>query len=380
MSFNTRKQEQNNKFNSKELQQKRRGRPKNDIGIAKPSTKKRGRPRKKPEKPPKPVGRNRKPKTTKEILEEEALAKKQAKEQEKQIRREALTAKQIEEKLKKERKIKKKIERKRLQSDEYSEYTFGAPREGHSFFTVKKLLLFLLIIALATSSLIVISWYKTTRYTEQKMKELSHNTVIVETKEQNLESKFLYKINFEELKSINKDAIAYIIIEGTNINYPVLQTKNNEYYSNHDIEKKSDESGAIYIDYKNNKRLTDQNTIIYGNYLKNEKMFTQTEKIVLGELGNDVSIEIHTPEKSIRFKVFSAYTTITEEDIKNNQMSEEEYKQYIETIKSKSQKEFSTKPDGTKQIITLSTYDKTAKKTILIHAVAEETEELEKTE
>ena len=82
MNFNTKKTESNNKFNNIDDNKKRRGRPKNDIGIARPSTKKRGRPRKNPEKPPKPVGRNGRPKTTKEILEEEAIAKKQAKEQE----------------------------------------------------------------------------------------------------------------------------------------------------------------------------------------------------------------------------------------------------------------------------------------------------------
>ena len=58
MNFNTNKTESNNKFNSINFAKKRRGRPKKDEGIAKPSTKKRGRPRK--EDAPKKRGRPKK--------------------------------------------------------------------------------------------------------------------------------------------------------------------------------------------------------------------------------------------------------------------------------------------------------------------------------
>lgn len=374
MNFNTKKTESNNKFNNIDDNKKRRGRPKNDIGIARPSTKKRGRPRKNPEKPPKPVGRNGRPKTTKEILEEEAIAKKQAKEQEKLVRQEALTAKQIEDKLKRERKIRSRIERKRMQSDEYSEYYFGAPREGHNFFTVKRLLLFLLIVAFASSSFIVVGWYKRTTLTERKMKELASKVVLIDTKEGSSESSFRYTINFQELKSMNADAVAYIIIEGTDIKYPVMQTTNNEYYLSHDIDKKSNECGAIYMDYQNDKRVTDKNTVIYGHNLKNGKMFADIEKIASGELGNDVNIEIYTPEKSMRFKVFSAYTTIPEEFSVNTEITEKDYDQYVERLKSKSEKEFVGKPEKSNQIISLSTCDKTGNQRVLVHAELEDIE------
>ncbi len=373
MNFNTNKTESNNKFNSINFAKKRRGRPKKDEGIAKPSTKKRGRPRKNPAQPPKPVGRNGRPKTTKEILEEEELARKQAKEQEKLIRQEALTAKQIEDRLKKERKIKSKIERKRMKSDEYSEYYFGAPKEGHNLFTVKRLLLFILVLAFVGSSYIVVGWYHRTTRTEKKYENVASKVVLINERDENSDSKF-DTVNFQELKSINADAVAWIKIGGTTINYPVMQTTNNEYYLSHDIYKKSDQCGAIYMDYQNDKRVIDKNTVIYGHHIKKGIMFADIVKIASGELGKDVDIYIYTPEKSMRFKVFSAYTTIPEEFSIDTEVTEKDYDQYVETLKNKSTIEFVGKPEKSNQIISLSTCDKTGKERVLVHAELEDIE------
>jgi len=338
---------------------KRRGRPKkSEQGIAKPSNKKRGRPRKYP---PKSTG-NRERKPEESTKQEETI-----------VRSEPLTSKQMEEKLKRERKLKIKQERKnRYIDDEYeyeyeNEYEFP-PGRNISF---NKILLILLLIVFIVSSSLVIRWYVKTLNTEKKYENIASKVVLIGKKDESAESNF-DTVNFQKLKSINADAVAWIKIDGTTINYPVMQTTNNEFYSKNDIYKKNDSCGSIYMDYQNDKRLVDKNTVIYGYYIKRGIMFADLDKICKGKLGKDIDIYIYTPEKSMRFKVFSSYTTIPEEYSINTQITEKEYEQYVETLKNKSEKEFNGKPDYSNQIITLSTCDKLGKKRILVHAELED--------
>ena len=53
-------------------------------------------------------------------------------------------------------------------------------------------------------------------------------------------------VNFEELKKINKDVIGWIFIDGTQINYPILQGKDNEYYLTHMIDRKYNKSRKYF--------------------------------------------------------------------------------------------------------------------------------------
>ncbi|MGN1331002.1 MAG: class B sortase [Clostridia bacterium] len=365
---------------AQDVQKRKRGRPKKvDEGIARPSTKKRGRPRKNPEQPPKPVGRPNKGDKAQGI----EISKK--KKEEKPVKRKYLTAKQMEEKLRRERKIREKQEKKRLKDKNISlyynlesEYEFEdanakrMPKVRRKIKFRKVLLLVLLIIFFASSS-IVVSWYVRTSNAAKKYENIATQVLLIGKKDANAESNF-DTVNFQELKSINADAVAWIKIEGTTINYPVLQTTNNEYYLNNDIYKKADQCGSIYMDYQNDKRLVDKNTVIYGHHIKRGIMFADLEKICAGELGNDVDIYIYTPEKSMKFKVFSAYKNIPEEYSINTEITEKEYGQFVETLKNKSEKEFVGNPDKSNQIITLSTCDKSGKERILVHAELDDIE------
>jgi len=334
--------------------QKRRGRPKkSEQGIAKPSNKKRGRPRKYPPQPPKATGnRGRK-------------AEESEKQEEKIVRSEPLTSKQMEEKLKKERKLKAKQERK----NRYINYEYEFPPRRRINFS--QILLVVLLLVFIVSGSVVANWFIRTSNAEKKYENIASKVVLIGKKDESAESNF-DTVNFQELKSINADAVAWIKIDGTTINYPVMQTTNNEYYLNNDIYKKSDSCGSIYMDYQNDKRVVDKNTVLYGHYIKRGIMFADLEKICKGDLGKDIDIYIYTPEKSMRFKVFSSYTTIPEEYSINTEITEKEYEQYVETLKNKSEKEFNGKPDYSNQIITLSTCDKSGKKRILVHAELED--------
>lgn len=81
------------------------------------------------------------------------------------------------------------------------------------------------------------------------------------------------EINFDILKSKNKDIVAWIYSEGTQINYPIVQSKDNDYYLRRLLDGTYNQGGTIFMDYRNNKNFEDYNTIIYGHNMKNNTMF-----------------------------------------------------------------------------------------------------------
>lgn len=66
---------------------------------------------------------------------------------------------------------------------------------------------------------------------------------------------------------------AWILAEGTGIDYPIMQTADNEYYLSHLYDGTSNSNGSIFMDYRNTGIFTDDNTVIYGHHMKNGAMF-----------------------------------------------------------------------------------------------------------
>lgn len=78
---------------------------------------------------------------------------------------------------------------------------------------------------------------------------------------------------FEDLQAKNPDVKAWLTIYDTKIDYPLVQTDNDDYYMNHDVFGEIQASGSLFIDYRNNERFQDFNTIIYGHHMSERKMF-----------------------------------------------------------------------------------------------------------
>ncbi|WBW49368.1 class B sortase [Peptoniphilus equinus] len=112
--------------------------------------------------------------------------------------------------------------------------------------------------------------------------DINHNvlTHITETTQHNLDvaslesSKNMYKQEeIARLQTINSDVVGIIDIPNTRIQYPVLQGKDNDYYLKKNINKDNDSKGAIFMDYENDIKHSD-NLIIYGHNMLNGTMFS----------------------------------------------------------------------------------------------------------
>lgn len=81
----------------------------------------------------------------------------------------------------------------------------------------------------------------------------------------------------EALHSINSDLYGWIQIEGTSVDYPIMQSNDNAYYVTHDFYKNESSNGSLFLDYRNN-TLEDTNLIVYGHNIRSGDMFGSLKK------------------------------------------------------------------------------------------------------
>lgn len=104
---------------------------------------------------------------------------------------------------------------------------------------------------------------------------------------------------YAELYALNNDLIGWISIDGTNINYPVMQTKDRpDYYLKRNFEQKYSDYGVPYVAENCNIDISD-NTIIYGHHMKNGTMFS--------DLCNYISQEFYEGHRIIRFDTLGGF-------------------------------------------------------------------------
>lgn len=81
------------------------------------------------------------------------------------------------------------------------------------------------------------------------------------------------EVDFDALLEKNADIIGWLYSEDTPINLPVAQSSDNEYYLRRLIDETWNSAGTLFVDYRNGRDFSDNNTIIYGHNMKNKEMF-----------------------------------------------------------------------------------------------------------
>lgn len=83
---------------------------------------------------------------------------------------------------------------------------------------------------------------------------------------------------YQTLYSLNKRLIGWVKIYDTYIDYPVLQTVNNDYYLNHNFDQEEDKNGSIFLDKDCSIYPRSTNLILYGHHMRSGRMFGQLNK------------------------------------------------------------------------------------------------------
>lgn len=163
-------------------------------------------------------------------------------------------------------------------------------------------------------------------------------------------------VDFDKLWQENKDIVAWIYSPNTQINYPVVQTKDNNYYLRRLLNGKYNIAGTIFMDYRNSPDLSDYNTMIYGHNMKNDTMFGSLAKYKKQEYYEEHPvIYIVTPEKKFEMNLFAGYITDANSYIYNASMNKEEQKKYIEDSISLSTFKSNVEISDEEKIVTFST-------------------------
>ena len=181
----------------------------------------------------------------------------------------------------------------------------------------------------------------------------------------------LINVDFSELKKKNSDTVAWINVNNTNINYPIVQTSDNDFYLDHSYDKSYNEAGWVFLDYRNDSSFSDKNTIIYAHSRLDKTMFGSLSKTLKPEWYENKDnhiIRISNEKENSLWQIFSVYVIETESYyITTNFNSDEEYLTFLETMKSRSRYDFDTNLSASDRIITLSTCYDDDRKTV-VHA------------
>lgn len=179
-------------------------------------------------------------------------------------------------------------------------------------------------------------------------------------------------VDFAKLKEINSDTKAYIKMNNLDVDMPVVQTTNNDFYLTHSFDRTKNSAGWVFGDFRNDWNDLKANTIIYGHNRKNYAMFGSLKRIFEKKWYENVDnhkVYISTEDKNMVFQIFSAYTIPTETYyLKNEFSSVEEHEMFLNTLTSRSRIDFGIRPTVKDKILTLSTCHTSDAKTV-IHAV-----------
>ncbi len=173
-----------------------------------------------------------------------------------------------------------------------------------------KILIIVFIIILITSLFFLIKDFLEYRESSDINTELIENVITNDiTKEE-------FIINWNELKSANKDIIAWIRIKNTNINYPILKDNDSLKYLNRSYTGKYNKNGSIFT--LNANPFIDNVTIIHGHNMKSGLMFSDLSKYMNKNFFNENNtIEIYTEKQNYIGTIFSCYSIGIETEERN---------------------------------------------------------------
>ena len=179
-------------------------------------------------------------------------------------------------------------------------------------------------------------------------------------------------VNLEELKEINSHAIGWIMIPDTSINYPILQTANNNDYLRRTITGEDNKAGCIFADYRCADPFHSANTIVYGHNLLNGKMFSDLMNYEDENWYKEhPCIYIQTYDGVRVYEVYSCYRTADNSRTYTFGLKTETefYENYLNQTLEQALYPTDITPLSSDQIITLSTCTtETAEQRFVVHA------------
>ena len=261
--------------------------------------------------------------------------------------------------------------------------------KSHIKLTMAKIVALICVVGIVISGYHIITWLFDAKNTQEQTGEISEGTNVAELDDSDAETaesdeqedspywrylkQKLIDVDLNALRQQNSDTKAWLQVTGTNINYPVVQTTNNEYYLKHSFDKSYNSAGWVFADFRNKLDGTDRNTIFYAHARSDGSMFGSLKNILSSSwVSDDNNFTVRTVNDSVSglWQVFSVYRIpVTNDYIQTDFRSDEEYLNWLNMLKNRSQYKFNANMQATDKIITLSTcHGVTSSERVVMHA------------
>lgn len=149
-------------------------------------------------------------------------------------------------------------------------------------------------------------------------------------------------VDFADLKKRNEDIVAWLSVSNVNINMPITQTTDNEYYLDHDVDKNPNRLGWVFADARSDLDNPGLNTVLYGHNAMSRQMFGSLKSLLnLNDASNplDKRIYLTTPDYERVYDIVSIY--VTEFDdwdyVHQHYSSEEDKESFLSKVRSSNQ-------------------------------------------
>lgn len=219
----------------------------------------------------------------------------------------------------------------------------------------------------------IINKEEITEETPNQYEDLTSITTAPETNNNSttIDTNFI-NVNLNYYIQKNPETVAWIQVNGTKVNYPVVQHNDNDFYLEHDFYKRNTTNGWIFGDYRNDFETFNNNTIIYGHNLINGTMFGSLPNLLNDNWfanKNNHYIKLSTKNTNSIWQIFSVYKIEPTTDYLQAKFnSTTTYQNFLNTLKNRSYYSFNLNVNYTDKIITLSTCDNIGTKRVVIHA------------
>lgn len=141
---------------------------------------------------------------------------------------------------------------------------------------------------------------------EERETETVPETAETETETETEE--YCSPVDFDALTEINEETVGWIRIPDTNIDYPIVQTDNNDTYLHTGFQGEKSQAGTIFLDCDSEADFSGWNNILYGHHMKNGSMFKHLIQFKDEDFfRNHRYFVIYTPERAIYLKTMACF-------------------------------------------------------------------------
>ncbi len=138
------------------------------------------------------------------------------------------------------------------------------------------------------------------------------------------------EVDFDALRQLNGDVVAWLYVPGTRINYPVVQGHDNNYYLYRLLDGTWNDNGTLFLDYRCRADFSDENSIIYGHHMRSGTMFATLTKYKDQSFYDEHPfLYLTTPTQKYRVDLFAGCIVEVDANIYQNEIPPECLAKYI---------------------------------------------------